>query len=239
MKIIAMIPARMGSTRLKRKNLSLINGKPMIAYAIEAAKAAGVFDQIIVNSEHPDFSQIAQKYGVDFYQRPEALGSSTTKSDDVVFDFMEKNPGDITVWVNSIAPLQTSSEIKNVVEYFLKNQLDSLITTALEQVHCLFDGKPLNFKQNEIFAQTQDLTPIERFVYSIMMWRNECFQSEYQKTGHSIFCGKFGSYPVSRLSSLLVKTEEDYLLIDAIARGLESNSRQKATYLEIPNEAKS
>lgn len=42
-KIIAMIPARMGSTRLRMKNLALIDGRPMIYYAIHVAKTSGVF----------------------------------------------------------------------------------------------------------------------------------------------------------------------------------------------------
>ena len=43
MKIIAMIPARKGSKRLKNKNLSLINGKPLIYYSVKAAKESKIF----------------------------------------------------------------------------------------------------------------------------------------------------------------------------------------------------
>ena len=47
-KIYAMIPARIGSSRLKIKNLAFLNGKPLIYYAIKAAKESGVFDKIII-----------------------------------------------------------------------------------------------------------------------------------------------------------------------------------------------
>ena len=49
-KICAMIPARIGSQRLKYKNLALINNKPMIYYAIKAAKKSQCFDKIFINS---------------------------------------------------------------------------------------------------------------------------------------------------------------------------------------------
>ena len=62
LKVYAMIPARFGSTRLKMKNLALIDGKPMISYVINAAKESGVFDKIIVNSEHLIFKSIADRY---------------------------------------------------------------------------------------------------------------------------------------------------------------------------------
>ena len=60
--VVAMIPARMGSMRLPNKNLALLNGQPLIAYAIEAAKHAGVFDRIVVNSEDEVFQQIAMSF---------------------------------------------------------------------------------------------------------------------------------------------------------------------------------
>ena len=80
-KLIAMIPARIGSTRLKMKNLALIAGKPMIAYAIESAKASGVFNKVVLNSDSHVFEKIAEEYECEFYLRPENLGKSSTKSE--------------------------------------------------------------------------------------------------------------------------------------------------------------
>ncbi len=58
-KIIAMIPARAGSQRLKLKNLAIINGKPLVYYAIEAAKKSKVFDKIVLNSDSDLFRPIS------------------------------------------------------------------------------------------------------------------------------------------------------------------------------------
>ena len=95
--IYAMIPARIGSTRFKMKNLAMLNGKPMIAYAIVAALSSKVFDRVIVNSDSDVFRSIAEEYGAEFYLRPEHLGGSSVKSDDVVKDFIDKYPCDIVV----------------------------------------------------------------------------------------------------------------------------------------------
>ena len=115
MKIIAMIPASMGSERLQLKNLALLNEKPLISYAIEAAKASGVFDKIIINSDGELFSEIASRYEVDFSLEPSHLGSA--QSDDVVYDFLRQNPCDVIAWVNPISPLQTSDEIRKIVNF--------------------------------------------------------------------------------------------------------------------------
>ncbi len=57
--IIAMIPARLGSTRLKIKNLALLNGRPLISYTINAAKESNIFTRIVVNSDDELFAEIA------------------------------------------------------------------------------------------------------------------------------------------------------------------------------------
>lgn len=62
---IAVIPARGGSKRIPRKNIRSFNGKPIIAYSIEAALASGCFDKVIVSTDDREISQIAQQYGAE------------------------------------------------------------------------------------------------------------------------------------------------------------------------------
>lgn len=231
--IIAMVPARIGSTRLKMKNLALLNGRPLISYTIEAAKASGIFSRMVVNSDNEVFAEIASRYGVEFYHRPVELGSSTTKSDNVVYDFMQKHPSDIVAWVNPTSPLQKGDEIREVINHFVREDLDTLITVKNEQVHCVYDERPVNFKMNEFFAQTQDLKPVQPFVYSIMMWKNKTFIATFEKQGYSLFCGKVGYYPVSKKTSLIVKSKEDLILAECLMRAEEQSRRYEIQYDEL------
>ena len=224
--INAMIPARAGSERLKFKNLRLLRGKPVISYAIEAAKTSGVFDSVRVNSEHPIFETLAKRHDVGFHLRPIALGSSEARSDDVVADFMRAVPGDILVWVNPIAPLQPAEEIRQVVEHFAASDLDTLITVKQEQVHCLYQDKPINFSLEGLFAKTQDLIPVQAMVYSLMMWRYDSFLPFYERHGYALMSGKVGYYAVQPRSCLILKYENDLqmmaALLEAEANGGES-----------------
>jgi len=233
MNIIAMIPARIGSTRLKMKNLVLINGKPLISYAIEAAKASGVFKRIVLNSDNEIFAEISKRYGIEFYLRPAELGTSTTKSDSVVYDFMMKYPSDVLAWVNPTSPLQSGTEIRDVINYFIKEDLDTLITVKNEQVHCIYGDKPVNFNIDEIFAQTQDLKPVQPFVYSIMMWKNRTFTDTFRKRGYAFFCGRVGYHPVSKETAIIIKTKEDIMLADYVIRAKESSGGYAVQYDEI------
>tara|TARA_B100000315_G_scaffold51673_1_gene46097 strand:- start:1012 stop:1710 length:699 start_codon:yes stop_codon:yes gene_type:complete len=231
-----MIPARAGSTRLRIKNLALINGKPMIYYAIQAAKDSGVFDKIVLNSDSQLFSKIAERYDVDFYQRPENLGGSDIKSDDVVADFIRANPGaDIIAWVNPISPLQTGKEINSIIDIFLKENLNSLITVNEQQVHCLHNEEPVNFNLNEKFEQTQNLNPVQVMVYSIMMWKTASFLKAMETKGHAILHGRIGYYPVNKLSSIIVKTWQDLVLADSLMNLLKSDI-ENIKYDELVND---
>ncbi|MCQ9207376.1 MAG: hypothetical protein NG740_05835 [Omnitrophica bacterium] len=231
-KITAMIPARMGSTRLPRKNLALLGGKPLISYAIAAAKKSGVFNRIVVNSENTLFAGIAKQYGVDFYKRPARWATSRAKSDSVVYDFVKNNPCDIIVWVNSISPLQSGGDIEGAVKYFIKKGLDSLITVKEEQVHCLYKGRPVNFRRKGVFARTQDLTPVQPFVYSVMMWRTSSFMRTFEKRGRAVFSGKVGFYPVGKPASVIIKRKEDLMLAEFLLRVAKKKSAYRVKYVK-------
>src|SRR5436190_13713198 len=105
--IIAMIPARMGSQRLSKKNLRELSGLPLIVRAIRRCKDAGCFDEIWVNSEHPDFGEIARAEGVQFHRRPEALANNVATSEQFVAEFLQTHECELVFQVHSIAPLLT------------------------------------------------------------------------------------------------------------------------------------
>ena len=82
---LALIPARSGSKGLKDKNIRLLNGKPLLAYSIEAAKESGLFDEIMVSTDSQRYAEIAKQWGanVPFLRTGETSGD-TASSWDVV-----------------------------------------------------------------------------------------------------------------------------------------------------------
>ena len=68
-KLIAHIPARAGSKRVKSKNLRMLCGKPMIAYAMDCAKSCPEIDEIYVNTDCPIIGALAKEYGVKVFER--------------------------------------------------------------------------------------------------------------------------------------------------------------------------
>ena len=223
--LLAMIPARIGSERLKYKNLALLDGKPLIAHTILAAKESKTFSEIILNSDDLVFKNIADRYDIGFYYRPKRLGSNETKVDDVVYDFLQNHPASLLAWVNPTSPLQTGEEIQAAMNFFIKEKLDSMVTVKKEQVHTIYQDRPINFSLEGLFSKTQDLDPVYPFVYSIVAWKTSTFLEAYQKKGHAFFCGKTGYFPVSKETGVIIKTQEDLKLAEAILQSKKTTQR--------------
>lgn len=82
--IIAIVPARGGSKRLPRKNILPLVGKPLIEWTLDAAKASGVIDLIVVSTDDDDVLDIADRAQVKAIRRPDELASDTATTVDTV-----------------------------------------------------------------------------------------------------------------------------------------------------------
>lgn len=87
---VAIIPARGGSKRIRRKNMRDFNGKPMIAYSIEVALQSGVFDRVIVSTNDEEIAEAAKFYGAEVpFMRPESLSDDLTGTGPVIIHTIE------------------------------------------------------------------------------------------------------------------------------------------------------
>ena len=88
--ILAVIPARGGSRRVPRKNVRPFLGRPMIAWAIDAARASGAFDRIVVSTDDDDIAAAAKAAGAEVpFRRPAALADDHTPTRPVIAHAIE------------------------------------------------------------------------------------------------------------------------------------------------------
>ena len=82
---ICIIPARLGSKRIKEKNIIKFFGKPLISYVIKEAKKSEIFDEIIVSTDSNKIKNICKKYGANIYfNRPKRLSSDKTTTMEII-----------------------------------------------------------------------------------------------------------------------------------------------------------
>ncbi len=217
-RIIGEIPARYGSKRVKQKNLREINGKPLICYAIEASKKSKKLTETYVNSESDIIGEIALENGIKFYKRDPLLSTDTATSDQFNYDFIKGTNADILVLINPVSPLIEGEDIDAIIEYFLKNDFDTVITIKEERLQSFYKNKPINFNINKMLPRTQDIYPIQICSWCVCVWNCKAFIESYETKGYAVFSGKIGLYPINKLKSIKISTEEDFLLADALLR---------------------
>jgi CMP-N-acetylneuraminic acid synthetase len=214
-KSIAMVPARMGSQRLKQKNLIPLRGEPLIVHAIRKCRDAGVFDEIWVNSEHTAFSEIAEREGVSFHPRPAHLADNLATSEQFVAEFLEARECDYLFQVHSIAPLLTVPSLKQFVAEMQRGEADVLLSVVDEPLEAFCRDEPVNFSLTTK-TNSQDLAPIRRISWSVTGWRRETYLRAARAGQCATYAGRVALFSVNKMAGLAIKTPEDFAIADAL-----------------------
>lgn len=233
-KIIAMVPARIGSKRVPKKNLRLIDGKPLIGYILETLKKVSVFDEIYLNADDEIFEKIAKDYGVKFYHRDKQFSTDKSTNDEFALDFMENVEGDILLQVLPTSPLITAKEIEEFTQYMLDKDLESLISVEHKQIACLYKDQTLNFDKYKKNPPSQEMEPVKAYATVLMGWEYNSFKANMEKYGCAYHGGdsKIDYYQVKGLSTVDIDNEEDFLLAEAIITALKNQTKKEITFYE-------
>ncbi len=137
--MIAIIPARGGSKGLPGKNVRPLNGKPLIAYAIEEALKAKHIDRVIISTDDEEIARVAVEYGAELpFMRPAELASDTAMAiDNYIYTIgrLEEEGGkpiDAFVVLQPTSPLRIAEDIDGAIELFKQKGADSVISYCQE-----------------------------------------------------------------------------------------------------------
>lgn len=136
MNSLAIIPARSGSKGLPGKNIRMLNGKPLLAYTIEAARDSGVFDEIMVSTDSLEYAQIAVEYGAAVpFIRSEKNADDHANSWSVVSEVLEeyakmgKNFSDFCL-LQPTSPLRAGEDIRGAYECFQRRNAVAVVSVC-------------------------------------------------------------------------------------------------------------
>lgn len=142
-KILAIIPARSGSKGLKDKNIKNLNGKPMIAYTIEAANQSGIFKDVIVSTDSKKYAEIAEEFGAEVpFFRPQSLANDDSTTNDVIIHSLKEmkkrnKEYDYFMLLQPTSPLRSSKNIKEAYKLLLQKEANAVVSV------CATDHSPL------------------------------------------------------------------------------------------------
>jgi len=221
---LAIIPARGGSKRLPRKNVLDLNGKPLIAYSIEAGLDSSYIDKVMVTSDDDEILTISKKYGAVTINRPNELASDTATTFDAIkhaVDNYEKY--DYIVLLQPTSPLRDGDHIDKAIELLESKNADAIVSV------CKMDHSPLwsntldeslsmagFLKDEALNKRSQDLEKYYRLNGAIYICKTEKLLEE-----KSFFLKEnIFSYVMDRKSSVDIDEEIDFKIAEVILNKL-------------------
>ena len=233
-KIVVYVPARMGSQRVPNKNIRLINGKPLIAWAIEAAKASGEFQEIYLNTDGDILRSVARDYGINFYKRNDYLASAAAVNDEWTLDFIENVQADTVVQLLPTSPLITPEEIQDFVKTMIDGKYDTLVSVVNHQIACVYQGKAVNFSTMEKHKSSQGMVPVQSYASVLMAWDTKKYLEHHKKYGFAYHGadGKIGYYVVKGLTTIDIDHEEDFRMAEVAMAFRNNQTKYEAKYYE-------
>ena len=224
MKLLALIPARGGSRRLRGKNLLPLGGKPLIAWSIEIAIGLPSVVDVLVSTDDPGIAQVAEKMGAMVpWLRPAVLATDVASSVDVALhalDWYETQRGKIDglMLLQPTSPLRTRQTLERGIALFNNAQRRAVVAVTPAKTHPMWTLKLLNGglepwdSKEGLQTRSQDLPDAYTITGSFYLVNPQQLREERS------FC-PLGSLPLiidSDYESIDIDTHADYMLAQAM-----------------------
>lgn len=159
-KILAFIPARAGSKRLKGKNKMILNGKPLFTYSVDVAQNSKYIDDILVSTDSKEILSLAHDLGcINNSLRPDYLSDDKARIIDAILYEIEINnidDYDVIVLLQPTFPIRTVEMLDSAIEKYFEYET-SLITVVRENHQPLMMRTISNNKLKKIVSTSSDI----------------------------------------------------------------------------------
>lgn len=227
-KMVCIIPARGGSKGVRRKNVKLLNGKPLIGWTIEEAGKSEYIDRIIVSTEDREISDTSKSFGAEVIDRPEELAQDASSTIDAAIHTLEvlKSRSCVPEYVMMLqctSPLRRVMHIDESMGKFLSNKenADSLISVSK------VDHPLWWYRMIDDTGYLKDLMEYDKN----RLYRRQDFPGLYCLNGaiyiiktqklyeHKNFqTGKTLAYVMDRISAMDIDNEMDFMIAEFIMK---------------------
>lgn len=224
MKNIAIIPARSGSKGLRDKNIKVLDGKPLLAYSVEAALETEAFDVVHVSTDSEKYADVARKYGADVpFLRSAEASSDTASSWDAVREAIKNysvlgKTFDTFMLLQPTSPLRTAKDILEAFECMTQKRANSIVSvceTDHSPLQCNVlpeDGSLIGFFENKHKNSARQMfDTYYRFNGAIYLAKTDFFL-----TSEDIYSERCYAYIMDKRKSIDIDDQFDFELAEAI-----------------------
>lgn len=214
--MIALIPARGGSKGLPGKNVRPLAGKPLIAYAIEAARESVSIDRVIVSTDDEAIARVAVGFGAEVpFLRPAELATDTAMAIDSYIYTVNRLEREGKVRIPDFAvllpttPLRTAADVDGAIRLFREKQADSVVSYTPEahpvRWHRYLDGENrIENAPDQTIANRQDLRTSYYPNGAVYVFRTDVIRARTYYTDRSY------AYVMPRCRSVDIDSLEDW-----------------------------
>jgi N-acylneuraminate cytidylyltransferase len=224
--VLIIIPARGGSKGIPRKNIKSLNGKPLIYYAIDTARAITTDDNICVSTDDVEIKSVAETYGLEVpFLRPKELSTDTAGTYEVLLhalDYYEKQGKhyDIVLLLQTTSPFRTAEHVKEALTLYDKSEADMVVSVkecAANPYYNVFeedtDGYLHICKGNGNIFRRQDAPKVYEYNGAIyIMDAEELKRTHMHRLPHRI------KYVMDEKSSFDLDTMEDWNMAETMIK---------------------
>lgn len=222
---IAVITARSGSKGVKDKNIRQLEGKPLLAYTVEAALRSGCFDCVHVSTDSEEYAQIAKAYGADVpFLREASLATDTAGTWDVLRACVEQydrlgQKFDTVTLLQPTSPLRDVLDIQKAFQIFEEKHAQSVVSVCeVEHSPMLCntlgtDGSMDGFVDLNKVGRRQDMETYYRLNGAIYIQTTKLLMEQGNLYGSGAY-----AYVMSQEHSIDIDTELDFLIAETILK---------------------
>jgi len=224
MRNIAIIPARSGSKGIKDKNIRLLNGKPLLAYTIEAALKSKCFDVVMVSTDSKKYKKIAEEYEAEVpFLRSEGNSKDYSSPWEVVKEVLERFKAlgeefDTFALLQPTSPLRSAKDIKNAYKELEEKKAKAVVSMC--EIECsihLVNKLPENLSMKGFISEkqynkrSQEIEPYYRFNGAIYISKVNSFLEHM-----NIYDDKCYAYIMPRNRSYDIDDKDDFRIVEAL-----------------------
>lgn len=221
MKIGALVPARIGSKRLHKKNIKMLGGKPLICWTIDTLLESNIFSDITVSTESREVTEIVRDYyqekDVKILNRPHGLASDNSSLRDVIYHYLEHRPN--LEWLGLFMPTYPFREVhtlKESMSYILSRypwRIESLSPDefcTLDYFYPVENGVKNFFHEQPLYCSCTNA--------AYLFYNRNCVGDVWSKYGLTI-TERLHKIKISTKEAVDIDTEEDFEIAESIASG--------------------
>ena len=225
MRYLVVIPARGGSKGIPRKNIKPFDGKPLVYYAIDTARAVCDDEDICVSTDDAEIISVVEEYGLKVpFVRPADLATDTAGTYEVLLhalDFYEKkgNHYDALVLLQNTSPFRTAEHLKEALKLYTPD-VDMVVSVkecAANPYYCVFEENSEGFlhvsKGDGTIYRRQDAPKVYEYNGAIYIINPESMRKQHM---HQF--KKRVKYVMDEMSSFDLDTMTDWKIAEMIKK---------------------